>query len=46
KPIRWIFVLNGGMLLVAALLLWVKGRGVFHASAPNNTTDRDVRPAG
>ncbi|MFK4342837.1 MULTISPECIES: hypothetical protein [unclassified Paenibacillus] len=45
-PIRWIFVLNGGMLLVAALLLWAKGREIFHASAKNNATDRDVHPAG
>ncbi|WP_068498449.1 MFS transporter [Paenibacillus kribbensis] len=45
-PIRWIFVLNGGMLLVVALLLWAKGKEVFTASASHKATDGDVHSAG
>lgn len=45
-PIRWIFVLNGGILLLAALLLGVKGKNVFPVSAKKNVTDQDIHSAG
>lgn len=45
-PIRWIFVLNGGILLVAALLLWAKGKNVFPISAQNNATEQNIHSAG
>ncbi len=45
-PIRWIFVLNGGILLVAALLLWAKGKNVFPISAQNKATDQNIHSAG
>jgi DHA1 family multidrug resistance protein-like MFS transporter len=39
-------VLNGGILLLAALLLWAKGKNVFPVSARKNVTDQDIHSVG